>query len=94
MVWLRQQAWLMQAVVVDLHATLPFIIITRCYGSRRGYCWSWSLTCMRRCRLLLLLVIGGMETVWLRQQAWLMQAMVLHATSPFIIITRCRRYDR
>ena len=28
--------------------------------------------------------------VWLRQQAWLMQAVVLHATSPFIIITRCR----
>jgi len=36
MVWLRQQAWLLLAVVVDLHATLPFIIITRCYGSRRG----------------------------------------------------------
>jgi len=35
-----------------------------------------------------------METVWLRQQAWLMQAVVvdLHVTSPFIIITRCRRY--
>jgi len=31
-----------------------------------------------------------MEMVWLRQQAWLMQAVVLHATSPFIIITRCR----
>jgi len=33
-VWLRQQAWLMQAVVVDLRVTLPFIIITRCrrYG--------------------------------------------------------------
>ena len=29
MVWLRQQAWLLLAVVVDLHATLPFIIITR-----------------------------------------------------------------
>jgi len=33
-VWLRQQVWLMQAVVVDLHATSLFIIITRCrrYG--------------------------------------------------------------
>jgi len=39
-----------------------------------------------------LLVVGGMETVWLRQQAWLLLAVVvdLHATLPFIIITRCR----
>jgi len=42
-----------------------------------------------------LLVVGGMEMVWLRQQAWLMQAVVvdLHVTSLFIIITRCRRYE-
>jgi len=32
---------------------------------------------MRRRRLLLLLVVGVMEMVWLRQQAWLMQAVVV-----------------
>jgi len=36
MVWLRQQAWLLLAVVVDLHATLPFIIITRCRSDGDG----------------------------------------------------------
>jgi len=32
---------------------------------------------MRRRHLLLLLVVGVMEMVWLRQQAWLMQAVVV-----------------
>jgi len=49
---------------------------------------------MRRRRLLLLLVVGGMIVkqvcVGGMETVWLMQAMVLHATSPFIIITRCR----